>query len=57
LAVPPIAEIHYKQQAQRRVFAMDIAAAVKTSPDFPVPETMKAWVLGGAGELGAPPNR
>jgi 2-desacetyl-2-hydroxyethyl bacteriochlorophyllide A dehydrogenase len=24
---------------------------VKTAPDFPVPETMKAWVLGGPGEL------
>ena len=22
-------------------------AGVKTSPDFPVPDTMKAWVLGG----------
>jgi L-iditol 2-dehydrogenase len=26
-------------------------AGVKTSPDFPVPETMKAWVLGDPGEL------
>jgi 2-desacetyl-2-hydroxyethyl bacteriochlorophyllide A dehydrogenase len=26
-------------------------AGVKTSPNFPVPETMKAWVLGGPGEL------
>ncbi len=24
---------------------------VKTSKDFPVPDTMKAWVLGGPGEL------
>ncbi|MEA2742412.1 MAG: L-iditol 2-dehydrogenase [Acetobacteraceae bacterium] len=24
---------------------------VKTAPDFPVPETMKAWVLGAPGEL------
>jgi 2-desacetyl-2-hydroxyethyl bacteriochlorophyllide A dehydrogenase len=24
---------------------------VKTSPNFPVPETMRAWVLGGPGEL------
>ena len=24
---------------------------VKTSPDFPVPDTMKAWVLGDPGEL------
>jgi threonine dehydrogenase-like Zn-dependent dehydrogenase len=26
-------------------------AGVKTSRDFPVPDTMKAWVLGGPGEL------
>ena len=26
-------------------------AGVKTSGDFPVPDTMKAWVLGGPGEL------
>ena len=26
-------------------------AHVKTSPDFPVPYAMKAWVLGGPGEL------
>ncbi|MGC2593852.1 MAG: alcohol dehydrogenase catalytic domain-containing protein, partial [Xanthobacteraceae bacterium] len=24
---------------------------VKTSPDFPIPETMKAWVLGNPNEL------
>ena len=24
---------------------------VKTSPDFPIPDTMKAWVLGNPGEL------
>ena len=26
-------------------------AGVKTSPEFPVPEQMKAWVLGGPDEL------
>jgi L-iditol 2-dehydrogenase len=26
-------------------------ANVRTSPDFPIPDTMKAWVLGGPGEL------
>ena len=26
-------------------------AGVKTSPDYPVPETMKAWVLGDPGQL------
>jgi L-iditol 2-dehydrogenase len=26
-------------------------AGVKTSPDFPVPDTMKAWVLGDPGQL------
>ena len=26
-------------------------AGVKTSPDFPVPEQMKAWVLGAPDEL------
>src|SRR5215831_14671897 len=26
-------------------------ADVKTSRDFPIPDTMKAWVLGGPGEL------
>jgi L-iditol 2-dehydrogenase len=26
-------------------------ADVKTSPDFPIPDTMKAWVLGDPGEL------
>ena len=30
---------------------MDAAASVKTSPDFPIPEKMKAWVLGNPGEL------
>ena len=30
---------------------MSQAANVKTHPDFPVPETMKAWVLGDPGEL------
>ncbi len=30
---------------------MDAAANVKTSPDFPIPERMKAWVLGNPGEL------
>ena len=24
---------------------------VKTSPDYPIPDTMKAWVLGNPGEL------
>ena len=24
---------------------------VKTSKDFPIPDTMKAWVLGNPGEL------
>jgi L-iditol 2-dehydrogenase len=28
-----------------------MSAAVTTSPDYPVPETMKAWVLGDPGEL------
>ncbi|MBD1548445.1 zinc-dependent alcohol dehydrogenase [Roseibium aggregatum] len=28
-----------------------MTAGVKTHPDFPVPETMKAWVLGDPGEL------
>ena len=27
------------------------AAGVKTSQDFPVPDLMKAWVLGNPGEL------
>ena len=26
---------------------------VKTSPDFPIPDKMKAWVLGNPGELKA----
>src|SRR5687768_3147128 len=26
-------------------------AGVKTSSDFPIPETMRAWVLGNPGEL------
>jgi L-iditol 2-dehydrogenase len=30
---------------------MTNASAVKTSPDFPIPETMKAWVLGNPGEM------
>src|ERR1700733_9694245 len=30
---------------------MDAAAGVKTSPDFPIPDKMKAWVLGNPGEL------
>jgi L-iditol 2-dehydrogenase len=30
---------------------MSAEAAIKTSPDFPIPATMKAWVLGGPGEL------
>jgi L-iditol 2-dehydrogenase len=30
---------------------MDAGAGVKTSKDFPIPATMKAWVLGGPGEL------
>lgn len=30
---------------------MAMPANVKTSPDYPVPETMKAWVLGDPGEL------
>jgi L-iditol 2-dehydrogenase len=28
-----------------------MTAGVKTSPDYPVPETMKAWVLGDPGQL------
>jgi L-iditol 2-dehydrogenase len=28
-----------------------MTASVKTSPDYPVPETMKAWVLGDPGHL------
>jgi L-iditol 2-dehydrogenase len=28
-----------------------MTASVKTSPDYPVPETMKAWVLGDPGQL------
>jgi L-iditol 2-dehydrogenase len=28
-----------------------MTASVKTTPDYPVPETMKAWVLGDPGEL------
>ena len=31
--------------------AMYAPAGVKTSPDMPVPDTMKAWVLGDPGEL------
>ncbi len=27
------------------------AQDVKTSPDFPIPETMRAWVLGNPDEL------
>jgi len=30
---------------------MYAAPGVKTSPDFPIPDTMKAWVLGNPGEL------
>ncbi len=30
---------------------MDAPAGVKTSTDYPIPQTMKAWVLGGPGEL------
>ena len=30
---------------------MAAAAGIKTSPDFPIPERMKAWVLGSPGEL------
>ncbi len=30
---------------------MPMPENIKTSPDFPVPETMNAWVLGGPGEL------
>ena len=30
---------------------MRAAPGVKTSPDFPVPDTMKAWVLGDPGQL------
>jgi L-iditol 2-dehydrogenase len=30
---------------------MRVAPGVKTSPDFPIPETMKAWVLGDPGHL------
>lgn len=30
---------------------MTMPANVKTSPDYPVPETMKAWVLGDPGQL------
>src|SRR5271154_32504 len=30
---------------------MDAAPGVKTSPDFPIPDKMKAWVLGNPGEL------
>ncbi len=30
---------------------MPQSANVKTHPDFPIPETMKAWVLGDPGEL------
>ena len=30
---------------------MNAAAGIKTSPDFPLPEVMKAWVLGDPGEL------
>ena len=25
---------------------MDTGAGVKTNPDFPIPQSMKAWVLG-----------
>ncbi len=30
---------------------MTMPDGVATSPDYPVPETMKAWVLGDPGEL------
>ena len=30
---------------------MRAAPGVKTSPDFPIPDTMKAWVLGDPGQL------
>lgn len=30
---------------------MAMPEGVKTSPDFPIPDTMKAWVLGNPGEL------
>src|SRR5215470_20359122 len=31
--------------------AMHAPDGVKTSPDHPIPDTMKAWVLGNPGEL------
>ena len=30
---------------------MDAGAGVKTNPEFPIPPSMKAWVLGNPGEL------
>ena len=30
---------------------MYASPGVRTSKDFPIPDTMKAWVLGGPGEL------
>jgi hypothetical protein len=36
----------------RRTFAMDAGAGVKTNPEFPIPPSMKAWVLGNYGAGG-----
>ena len=30
---------------------MPMSEGVKTHPDYPIPDTMKAWVLGDPGEL------
>src|SRR5438128_950061 len=39
------------EPAPRRTMSMYAPPGVKTSPDWPIPDTMKAWVLAGPGEL------
>src|SRR5438128_7621047 len=39
------------EPAPRRTMSMYAPPGVKTSPDWPIPDTMKAWVLGDPGEL------
>src|ERR1043166_3683778 len=39
------------EPATRRIISMYAPPGVKTSPDWPIPDTMTAWVLGDPGEL------
>src|ERR1700721_860779 len=53
--VSPNFETHYKRRRTTKIFQREIAMysgpGVKTDPNFPIPDTMKAWVLGNPGEL------